>query len=321
MRYVVIGAGAIGGVLGGRLFQHGHDVLLVARGENYRTLAREGLRLASPETVDQLTVPVADGTSAVSFRADDVIVLAVKGQDTEEVLRGLSAAAPPSVRIICAQNGVENERLAARHFADVYAMCVLCPSAHLAPGSVEVFAGPRGGVFDLGRWPQRVDGVSEIVAADLEASNLLARSRSDVGLMKWGKLMSNLFNSYEALCGSGGAKSEFTRRVRDEAVAVLTEEGVDVRAGEALVRERGSLINYQPVAGQQRGGGSSWQSLARGKGDIETDFLNGEIVLLGRMYGIATPANEILQRRANEAARQKLKPGSCTDEELESELN
>ena len=35
MRFVVVGAGAIGGVLGGRLHQHGHDVVLVARGEHH----------------------------------------------------------------------------------------------------------------------------------------------------------------------------------------------------------------------------------------------------------------------------------------------
>ena len=50
-------------------------------------------------------------------------------------------------------------------------------------------------------------------------------------------------------------------------------------------------------------GGSSWQSLVRGTGTIETDFLNGEIVLLGRLHGIPTPVNADIQRRVRDAGR------------------
>ena len=50
---------------------------------------------------------------------------------------------------------------------------------------------------------------------------------------------------------------------------------------------------------QSRPGASSWQSLARGTGSIEADYLNGEIVLLGRLHGVATPVNAALQRLAN----------------------
>ena len=62
--------------------------------------------------------------------------------------------------------------------------------------------------------------------------------------------------------------------------------------------------------GEFRGGGSSWQSLARGTGSIETDYLNGEIVMLGRMHGVPTPANELMQRVANEQARAGAAPKS-----------
>jgi 2-dehydropantoate 2-reductase len=48
--------------------------------------------------------------------------------------------------------------------------------------------------------------------------------------------------------------------------------------------------------------GSSWQSLQRCTGDIETDYLNREIVLLGRLYGVLTPANELMQQLARECA-------------------
>ena len=75
-------------------------------------------------------------------------------------------------------------------------------------------------------------------------------------------------------------------------------------------------MHVQPVNGEYRGGGSSWQSLARGTGSIETDYLNGEIVLLGRMHGVPTPANTLMQRVANEQARLGAPPKSVPVETL-----
>ncbi len=70
------------------------------------------------------------------------------------------------------------------------------------------------------------------------------------------------------------------------------------------------------INGSERGGGSSWQSLTRGTGSIEADYLNGEIVLLGRELGVPTPVNEVLQRLANQAARERRAPGSATPDEV-----
>ena len=56
------------------------------------------------------------------------------------------------------------------------------------------------------------------------------------------------------------------------------------------------------IDGSPRGRGSSSQSLLRGLGSIETDYINGEIVWLGRVHGIATPVNESVQIAANELA-------------------
>ena len=75
-------------------------------------------------------------------------------------------------------------------------------------------------------------------------------------------------------------------------------------------------MDYAPVTGAPRGGGSSWQSLTRGTGSIEADFLNGEVVLLGREHGVPVPVNEALQRLANRAAADRLPPGSLSPEEI-----
>ena len=60
--------------------------------------------------------------------------------------------------------------------------------------------------------------------------------------------------------------------------------------------------------------------MLRGTGNVETDYLNGEIAQLGRRYDIATPVNELLQRRANEMARRGLAPGTVSITELHQEL-
>ena len=80
-------------------------------------------------------------------------------------------------------------------------------------------------------------------------------------------------------------------------------------AGESPIRvfRRGDVTQVRLV--YPRHGGSSWQSVARGTGDIEADYLNGEIVLIGRRCGIATPANAVVQRLGNTMAVQRLSPG------------
>jgi 2-dehydropantoate 2-reductase len=321
MRYVVVGVGAIGGVIAGRLHQSGREVLGVARGEHYAAIAKAGLSLTSPTGTAVLDLPVANGVGDVTFRADDAVIVAVKGQDTQAVIRQMGAVAPPTVRIVSAQNGVDNERTSLRVFAHVYGMCVMCPATYLTAGSVEVFCAPTSGVLDVGGYPTGADEFAAALSADLVAATFHSVVSEDVMTLKWGKLMSNINNAIEALCGPGTRGSQLSERVSAEAVAVLAAHGVDADAAQAALRERMANVEYRPVGGAGRGGGSSWQSLERGVGEIESDYLNGEIVLLGRLVGVPAPANELLQRRANQAAHARLRPGSVSEATLLAELD
>jgi thiosulfate/3-mercaptopyruvate sulfurtransferase len=78
-------------------------------------------------------------------------------------------------------------------------------------------------------------------------------------------------------------------------------------------------MTSRPIEGRSRAGGSTWQSLARG-GSVECDYLNGEIALLGRLHGVATPVNAELQRRIAAAARAGARPGGMSSEELDAQL-
>ncbi len=74
------------------------------------------------------------------------------------------------------------------------------------------------------------------------------------------------------------------------------------------------------VAGVVRTGGSTTQSLARGTGSVETDWLNGEIVLLGRLHGVPTPANGYFAGLGARLAREGRAPGEVRLAELEAGL-
>jgi 2-dehydropantoate 2-reductase len=316
MRYVILGAGAVGGVIGSTLARAGHDVALVARGKHLDALRADGLTLMSPSGTVTTPLPAFATITDARPGADDVVIVAVKGQDTLYLLREMSSASPSSTSVVCAQNGVENERVALRLFRNVYGMCVMTPATHLEPGVVVVHAAPEPGVFDLGRWPGSVDARAETVAADLRGAGTFSDARADIATLKWGKLLSNVHNAHEALVGSIDRGSELARRTREEAVAAITAAGVDVDAAQRARDERFSLLARGEVDGAKRAGGSSWQSLARGRSDIESDFLNGEIVMLGRLHGVPTPVNELLRERADDAARRGFAPGATSEDEL-----
>ncbi|MFE0101911.1 ketopantoate reductase family protein [Streptomyces sp. NPDC059009] len=325
MRYIIIGAGAIGGTVGGRLAEFGHEVVLVARGAHHDALRDEGLRLTTTEGTRTHRLPVVTGPAELGeLRADDVLFLAVKTQDSTAALDAWSGrpvagggTAGQRLPLVCAQNGVESERMALRRFRRVYAMCVYLPASHVEPGAVAAPNGPYTGMLHLGRYPHGTDGTAAQIAADLESAKFLAPVVPDVLRWKYGKLLSNLANAIEAATGTikDDAGRALFARARAEGEAVLAAAGIEV-AGDAEQQEARAEVRFDPFDGSERGGGSSWQSLTRGTGTIESDYLNGEIALLGRLHGVATPVNDALQEVANAFARERRPAGSMTVAEL-----
>jgi 2-dehydropantoate 2-reductase len=312
VRLVIYGAGAIGGVLGARLDQHGSDVTFVARGANYDALATRGLRVQVGDDETTLSVSVVRDAGALDLAPDDAVFLTMKSNDTREVIDGLERVAPPGIAIVCAQNGVENERLALRKFPHVYGLCVMCPATHLEPGVVRAGSSPVSGLMDLGCWPRGIDERAEELARILRASTFDSIAREDIARWKWGKLLMNLGNAVQAVCGNDHPAKELTRRVREEGIAVLRAAQIDYVERDEDEARRGTLLTVDP----SRGGGSSWQSLVRGTGSIETDYLTGEIVLRGRLHDVATPANALLQRLANQMARERRSPGAWSEADV-----
>ncbi|HEX5095425.1 MAG TPA: 2-dehydropantoate 2-reductase N-terminal domain-containing protein [Acidimicrobiia bacterium] len=310
MRFVVYGAGAIGGVVGARLAQHGHDVLLVARGTHLDAIRAHGLRLQAGTEDVTLPIPAAAHAREIDWREDDVVLLATKSQDTLGVALALAEDAPRSLPVVSLQNGVANEPLLLRWFPNVYAVCVMSPTAHLEPGVVQAYSVPVSGLLDIGRYPHGLDDTARAVAAALASASFESIPRPDIMRWKYTKLLMNLGNAIEATCAPSEAMGALAKRVRNEGRTVLRAAGIDAASSEEDRERRGSIMTITPIEGSVRGGGSSWQSLARGTGTIESDYLNGEIVWLGRLHGVQTPANELVRETAVRAAREHLPPGS-----------
>lgn len=317
MRIIVVGAGAVGGVVAANLAMAGTSVVAVARGDHARAMRESGLRYESPSGTRVVELPVATSIAEIDVADDDVFVLGVKGHDTAGVLNDLRAAGVTDQPIVCMQNGVDNERQALRLFPNVYGMCVMLPADHLSPGVVRVWTSPSSGLLDLGRYPHGIDDLSMQLASTLEAATFGSIPRDDIMSWKYRKLLMNLDNAIEAVCGRDGIRGRLGEMVQAEGEAVFAAAGITVISAEEDLARRGDALRIQPVGDdERRAGGSTWQSMQRGTGTIETDYLTGEIVLLGRLHGVPTPANQALQRIATEMALAGEPPASRTEADV-----
>jgi 2-dehydropantoate 2-reductase len=321
VRFVIFGAGAIGGVVGARLFQAGADVILIARGAHHEAIASRGLTLETPAERVSLAISAVPDPAGIRWTDEDVVLLAVKGQDTLPALGELRAAVGAEIPLICLQNGVENERVAARLFSNVYGAVVMSPTAHLEPGIVQAYATAVTGAIDIGRYPSGVDDVCETVCAHLRQARFESDPRTDVMRYKHAKLLTNLANAVQAVCGLDDETAELSARALAEGRAVLEAAGVSYDA-EYVGDVAGRWERWQVgrIGGQPRAGGSSWQSTIRKTGSIESDYLNGEIVLRGRQAGVPTPVNALLQRLAERTARERRQPGWMTAAQVLAQL-
>jgi 2-dehydropantoate 2-reductase len=234
-----------------------------------------------------------------------------------ERLRAVGVTEQP---IFCVQNGVANERFALRRFPEVHGVTVMMPASFSTPGEVGAFSTPRHGIFDIGRYPAGSNGHDHGLARTLEAANIAAFVTPDVMQSKYGKLLLNLRNIVEAALGPDADHKRFDTLLRAEAEAAFAAAGIAWHDVGASDPRREQLMRYQPIAGSGRSGGSTTQSLARGAGSIETDYLNGEIVLLGRLHGVPVAANAFFVELSARMVRDKLEPSAIPVAQIEAGL-
>ena len=184
---------------------------LVATGAQAQS--RDQIRIVGSSTVFPYTQAVAEQFAAATGGAAPVvestgtgggmkIFCGGVGPDHPDIT-GASRAMKKSEFELCAQNGVNNERLALRLFPNVYAMTVILPADYVTPGEVICYGAPKRGLIDLGRYPHGLDDNVAAIATAVNSAGFAAFPLEQVMRSKYGKLRDNLGNVVEAALGHG----------------------------------------------------------------------------------------------------------------------
>lgn len=303
-KFIVYGAGAIGGTIGARLLQQGYDVTLIARGEHARVLRSAGMTYVSAQGKTHIEAPVIEHPDQFQdWHSRCVVLLCMKSQHTAAALEDLSKSAPSDIALVCAQNGVANEHLALRYFRRVYGMVVNLPALHLTPGEIVHFAEGHGGILDIGCYPRGVDETAVEIANALCEGGFSALADADIMRFKYAKLLLNLSNALQAGLSEDTDVRDLGALARREALACYAAASIECADKETLKNRQQGVYKMVQLPGYARLAGSSWQSVARGTGNIETEYLNGEICLLGRLHDVPTPVNDACLKLARALLR------------------
>ena len=175
-------------------------------------------------------------------------------------------------------------------------MLVQLGGTHLVPGEVVCSASGVHGWLDVGYYPSGSNELCESIAADFRNAQFACEADPDVMMKKRTKLLSNVNNCLAVMGddGDGGARKFLNDALVAEAEACYKAANMPYHPRGDAYRKlrverpespRGPNVVGEPFGGETnlRGGSSTWQSLTRGTGDIECDFLNGEISLLGEL--------------------------------------
>jgi 2-dehydropantoate 2-reductase len=333
MRFIICGAGAIGGVIGGQLAKAGNDVIFIDKdAAHVEALRQNGLQLRGVHGNHAIPVKVVMQASEIDFRADDAIFLAVKSFHSEAACRELRQATPLPLPVFCSQNGVRNEETASHYFDNVNGVMVLIGSKRLEPGVVvQTGNGPVG----VGTYPDGLSQAAEDVAAALDATDLPIYTTDQIARHKWNKMLINLNNATMGLTGfasqEGRADPEarlWMADVYEEGVRVLQAAGIQYEGppGMGPIEDRIEELRDLdfdpgvPVDDELKGRASLWQDLYHRRGEVEADYFNGEIVNLGRQYHVPTPHCSLLVELIKEMAEARELPGKYKIQQLRDML-
>ncbi|MFC4437053.1 MULTISPECIES: 2-dehydropantoate 2-reductase [Natrialbaceae] len=292
MKFAVFGAGGVGGYLGGRLADAGHDVHLVARGDHLDALRSDGLRVESVAGDTTVDPPATDDPTDIG--ACDYVLFCVKSHDTRDAAAGLAPLIGADTAVVSFQNGVDNESWLAEEIgADrVVGGVAYIFSTIAEPGTVEHTGGPARFVYGEldGRRTDRIEALDDALSAGKGIDAVLA---DDVDAERWRK--------FAFICAQAGmtaatrvplgelreteASWTMYRRIVEEVCAVARAEGVDLSEDTVdewlafasdLDPEMTSSLHYDLTHGKR----------------LELDALHGSVVRHASDVGVDVPMNE-----------------------------
>jgi 2-dehydropantoate 2-reductase len=334
-RYIIYGAGAVGAAVGGLLLKAGAQVEFIAR-PVYAEAIERGITISQDGKETFFKSPAVTAANRLQYGEGDVVIFAMKSQAMAAAVEELAAVCDKKIPVVCLQNGVRNEEIAARRFENVYAALVFLSAVQLNPQTVTL---PRGRSIVIGLYPDSVDELSERMCEDLRGAGFDALASRYTMAMKWGKLVANLNNATHTITGywleRGIVDSEMRKlviAVRDEGLSVLEAAAIAVEPPEGepspiKIREWTDKLRHTETSVEAtskalnlpeslRTHASMYQDLYLGRQSNEAAYLNGEIVTLGKQLGILTPYNSTLLEIVNRMFAEGSKPGIYTPEQL-----
>jgi len=333
MRFVIVGAGAIGTAMGGYLSAAGHPVVLISRPSHASVINERGLTLRTARGILHPAVTAVTSLSDVKWQDDDVIFLTCKSQQSKELLAEM-ASAPKETPIFCFQNGVRNEEWAAESFRNVYAGLVQISATFSEPGVVEH---TRNDVLAIGKYPSGLDETTTSVGNALERAGFKMTYYEAAMPRKWGKLLVNLNNSLYALIDTWLQLAytdielrTFLASTMREGLDVIHGAGVEIEMGpgepsaEDFIRQMAAgafaYANPLELPPERRTYPSTWQDVVLHRRSTEVEHFNGEIVRLGLKHGIPTPYNTALLEMMRELLRRNAMPGLYTLDQVQKRV-
>jgi 2-dehydropantoate 2-reductase len=309
MRIAVVGAGAIGGYLGGLLAASGEDVTFIARGPNLEAIRRSGMKV----TLEDGTEIVGKGAATASMQEagpQDVVLLTVKAHQVAPIAGDLGHLCRAETTIVTMQNGIpwwyfqrhggpyEGTPVRSADPDGTVASSVdprrligsvVYPAANLvAPGVVEVVEGKR---FTLGELDGKTTPRIEAVSAALSKAGFKAPITDDIRGEIWLKIWGNLsFNPISALTHATLVELVQYPRTRELCIAMMRE-------AEAIAAKLGVRFKVgieRRIAGAEKVGAhktSMLQDVEQGK-PLEIEALVGAVVELGKLTATPTPCIE-----------------------------
>ena len=296
MKVLIVGVGGVGGYVGARLAAAGHDVWLLARGDNLRALRSEGLRLESDH--GDLALPTVNATDdAADCGPADAVVFCVKAYDNEAAAGAMTPAVAAGTSITSLQNGVENEAFLSERFpeATILGGVARIEAWREAPGEFRQ-RGPQNRLLVGAFRPQELPE-AEALAAAFADTGIEFVVTSDIESELWFKLMSICaVGGVTAFCRCTIGEARTDERLRgmlegtlEEAQAVATARGIALPP-DPVPR----LLSYYDDVLDGRLKSSMCRDVEAGR-PLEVWWLNGAVVRFGEQEGVATPVNrEIL---------------------------
>jgi 2-dehydropantoate 2-reductase len=327
MKFLVMGAGAVGAWIGGCLARGGHAVTFVGRKPFVEAVNVRGLRITLPDGTTWeissarvvLSVTDALGSAAEARQSPyDAVLLCVKAYALGEALRDLrpeSGWLGPATQVVCFQNGVGSEELAAAEFGPerIIAGTLTSAVSVLQPGAIRLER-ESGGIglapFSPGD-AENLAGLAALAGAMTQAG-LRVRTYGEYHAMKWSKLFLNsMANASSAILDMTAEQVYGDRHLFRFEMAMLRETAAVMRAdGISLVNLPGFPavllglgVRFVPdpwlqplllrIVARGRGGKrpSFSYDVANRTGRCEVSYLNGAVVARGRKLGVPTPVN------------------------------